>query len=473
MNDNINRVNRVDFTLINPDEFRKYSVCEITTDDLYEKNGEPKFGGLSDVRMGPCNNNILCKTCKNGIDKCPGHFGHVELSAPAYNPHHLDFVKKIMNNICYLCCNLLIEEKYKENILKKNKKDRILYISKFINKNEEGNKICPHCKRLQPIYSRFEIMLQTEKKIANASKKEKFPAYKAIEILKNISDDDIKVIGLCPKKSRPEWLLYEILPVPPPCVRPSIDRGANQRAEDDITHKLIDIIKANIIVAHKNIETDKTYLDDAREYLQYHITTLNDNSISGIMVSQQRSGRPLKSYKEKIKGKEGQIRKFLMGKRTNYSGRTVVSPDPVINIDELGVPYSMCMKLTFPETVNYYNIKYLSYLVKNGPNKYPGANFVIKQNGKKFDLRYVKNEIELLYGDIVERHLCGENCEIGKDKDGKPIVTNMFSTYTIMNRQPSLHKSSFNAHKIRPVVGKSLRLNPSVCNPYNADFRRH
>lgn len=474
----ISRVDKIDFTLINPKEFRNYSVCEITTDDLYEKNGEPKFGGLLDVRMGPSNNNILCKTCKNKIDDCPGHFGHIELASPVYNPHHIDYVKKILNCVCYLCSNLLVHEEYKKILLKKNKKDRLILLSKNINTDNDNNKICPHCQRIQPKYNRFEIMLQTEKRIGNAYKKEKFPANKAMEIFNNLSDGDIEVLGLCPKRSRPEWLIYEILPVPPPCVRPSINRESNQKAEDDITHKLIDIVKANNIVLSRHKTVEKTYLNDAIEYLQYHVTTLNDNSISGVMVSQQRSGRALKSYKEKIKGKEGQIRKFLMGKRTNYSGRSVVSPDPIINIDEIGVPYKICMKLTFPETVNYYNIKYLSYLVKNGPNKYPGANYVIKKARgnipeKLFDLNHVKHEIELRYGDIVERHLCGENCEIGKDENGKPIITDMFTSYTIFNRQPSLHKSSFNSHKIRPVIGKSFRLNPINCNPYNADFKHY
>jgi DNA-directed RNA polymerase II subunit RPB1 len=468
---NIDRISKVDFTLINPEQFRDYSVCEIVCDDIYKKNGEPKYGGLSDTRMGSCNNNILCKTCKNTSANCPGHFGHIELACPLYNPNHIIYVKKILNVTCYLCSNILVPESKKPFIMKKNKKERLNILTKHITTNNNDDKVCEKCKRIQPKYNRFEIMLQTEKRVMNVVKKEKFPAEKALTILQNISEEDIVLLGMDVKNSRPEWLLYQILPVTPPCSRPSIDRGGNLRAEDDITHKYVDIIKSNNIIRNKLNDDDSSYLDESKEYLQYHVTTLNDNSISGVMVSQQRSGRPLKSLKEKIKGKEGQIRKYLMGKRVDFSGRTVVSPDTIINIDEVGVPYSMCMKLTFPEVVNYYNIKYLKYLVKNGPNKYPGANFIIKKHsGKKFDLRHVKTEIELRYGDIVERHLCGDNCNIGNDENGKPIITDMFTTYTILNRQPSLHKASFNCHKIRPVVGKSLRLNAQVCNPYNADF---
>lgn len=113
-----------------------------------------------------------------------------------------------------------------------------------------------------------------------------------------------------------------------------------------------------------------------------------------------------------------------MGKRVDFSARTVITGDPNIALDEVGVPFSIARNLTYPERVTPYNIAYLQELVKNGPNEYPGARYVVRDSGDRIDLRYNKKSETLLdYGWIVERHL----------KDGDLVL---------FNRQPSLHKMS-------------------------------
>ena len=197
-----------------------------------------------------------------------------------------------------------------------------------------------------------------------------------------------------------------------------------------------------------------SHFSDYVDYLQYHIGTLIDNNIKGVPPAQHRSGRQLKCLKDRIKGKEARIRGNLLGKRVDFSARTVVGPDPSISIHQLGIPYIICKKITFPEKVNQYNIKKLQKCIQNGPSKYPGANFLIKKNNDTtitLDLRFVKNIPFLKYGDIVERHLAEDD-------------------YILFNRQPSLHKMSMMGHKVKPIIGKSFRLNPAVCQPYNADF---
>lgn len=447
----INRqLKKISFGLLGPEELKRSSVCEVTTTELYTKNNDPKFGGLFDPRMGPCDKNILCKTCKHNMDRCTGHFGHIELHHPVYNPHFLDNTKKVLSCVCHICSQILLTESEKEQVMKRKTGKRFQYLLKMLSKNKKKGKIaftCYNCNRAQPKYSKEGLSINKQ----TSDTKTSLDALDALEILKNISDEDIVILGMNPQFSRPEWLICQVMPVPPPCVRPSVKHGTNTRSEDDLVYKLIEIIKSNHLLVKA---TNKDHIDVYIQALQYHVATMIDNDITGVPKSNQRSGRPLKSIKERIKGKEGRIRSNLMGKRVNFSARSVVSPDPSISITELGVPFAVCMKLTFPEVANYYNFKKLEQLIINGPLKHPGANFVIKKRGEdeiRMDLRYARGEIELRYGDIVERHL-----------DTGDIV--------LFNRQPSLHKMSMCGHRVVPMKGKSFRLNPSVCNPYNADF---
>jgi len=146
-------------------------------------------------------------------------------------------------------------------------------------------------------------------------------------------------------------------------------------------------------------------------------------------------------------------------KRVNFSARTVITSDPNLGLDELGVPIKIAMNITFPEVVTPFNIDRLNKLVRNGRDVYPGANFVIPlhsiESGKqtKTDLRYRKKSVKLHNGDIVERHII----------DGDPVL---------FNRQPSLHKMSMMCHRIKVIKDESLntfRLNVTVTTPYNAD----
>lgn len=412
------RVKSIDFALLNPDELRSYSVVEVTSSDLYNNN-EPRFGGLFDLRMGPCEKNYLCKTCHKDSKECVGHFGHIELAKPVYYIHFLNNVRKVLNCVCNVCSSLLIDtrdESLNKLISRKKKSNRLKFISKKLSTIKF--KTCINCCREQPKYTKENMYIYVT---YPNEKKEVLPAEQALNIFTKILPEQIELMGLSNEFSRPEWMICTALPVIPPCIRPSVKHSTNLRSEDDLTYKLLDIIKSNnnILVKIKNNQLNK--MEEYVEYLQYNVTTLIDNEIKGIPSSRQRSGRLLKSLKHRIKGKEGRFRSNLTGKRVDYSARSVVSPDPNLDIDQLGVPYDICKKLTFPEIVNDYNYDKLAKLVANGSNVYPGANFVFKtKDGKKqrFDLRFVKN-IKLENGDKVERHLLEDDV-------------------TLFNRQPSL-----------------------------------
>ena len=317
------------------------------------------------------------------------------------------------------------------------------------------------CGRRQPLIRRDGLRLAAVIKSSASSEdgstasegRVSLTAEKALSILKKISDEDMVSMGFSPLYSRPEWFILTVLPVPPPPVRPGIMMDSTMRGEDDLTHKLNDILKSSI--ALKKHETDGSPAHIQNEFeqlLQFHVATYIDNEIPGQPQALQKSGRPLKSIRARLKGKEGRLRGNLMGKRVDFSARTVISPDPNLGLDELGVPKSIALTLTVPETVTPFNVEKLTKLVRNGPKQHPGARFVVREDGQRIDLRFAnRSELTLYKGFVVERHL----------SDGDVVL---------FNRQPSLHKMSMMAHRVKVMPYSTFRLNLSVTTPYNADF---
>jgi len=277
---------------------------------------------------------------------------------------------------------------------------------------------------------------------------------RVLSLFKKISDEDCVALGLSPVHSRPEWMILTVLPVPPPPVRPSILMDS-MRSEDDLTYKLGDILKANQSLHRHELDGSPAHvLAEYEQLLQFHVATYMDNDLPGMPQALQKSGRPLKSIKARLKGKEGRLRGNLMGKRVDFSARTVITPDPNLSLDELGVPRSIARTMTIPECVTPFNMARLQELVQRGPTEHPGARYVIRDDGVRVDLRFARRsggEVFLQPGYIVERHLA----------DGDTVL---------FNRQPSLHKMSMMGHRVKVMPYSTFRLNLSVTTPYNADF---
>ncbi len=443
------------FSVLSPKMIKKMASAKVVTPELYDKEGYPVDGGLMDIRLGVIDPGLKCKTCGSKLKECSGHFGYIELARPII---HIKFVNLIMNLLkctCRDCGRILIPknkiEKAIEELDRIEKESGIearrKYVKNIITNLKTVNK-CPWCKaRQQKItLEKPTTFLENEKRI------------NPIEVrtrLEKIGDDDLELFGLVPECARPEWIVLTILAIPPVTMRPSITLESGERSEDDLTHKLGDIVRINQrLFENINAGAPEIIIEDLWDLLQYHVTTFFDNSVAQLPPARHRSGQPLKTVTERIKSKEGRIRHNLAGKRTNFSSRTVISPDPMLDLNEVGVPMIVAMKLTVPERVNEWNMEYLKRFVKNGPTKYPGANYVIRPDGKKKKLTEETIEPsleELQPGYIVERQLI----------DGD---------VAIFNRQPSLHRMSMMCHSIRVLPYKTLRLNPAVCHPYNADF---
>jgi DNA-directed RNA polymerase II subunit RPB1 len=299
------------------------------------------------------------------------------------------------------------------------------------------------------IYAEFS---QNSLKDSKVMKQQNFTPLICYQIFKKIKDEDVNFMGFSDIYSRPEWMIITSLAVPPPSVRPSVRQSDNQRSEDDLTHKLFDIIKNDKTLMQK-IEgnSSKNVIDEMTNVVQYHIATLVDNEIPGVAPSAQRSGRPLKSIQQRLGGKEGRIRYNIQGKRVEFSARSVITPDPNLSVAEIGVPLEIAMNLTSPERVTTYNLDKLYKLVQNGADKWPGAKTIVRADGRMISLKHVNTkEIVLYNGDTVNRHLL--------DND-----------ILLFNRQPTLHKMSMMGHRVKVLPYKTFRMNVLCTRPYNAD----
>ena len=413
-------------------------------------NGQPVYGGANDPRLG------------NLHDKSdPGYFGHIELAKPVYHQGFFNTTLKVLRCVCYHCSRMRIlpdEFKYKKAIGIKNRKKRLDALHELL----RGKKKCDHCQGAQPKYTKVDLHIEADFPDSSASATNKSGDSKqflsgetTVKIFRNIREEDIATLGLDKNYARPDWMLVQVMPVPPLHVRPSVSVGGGaQSSEDDLTHQLVNIIKANIALQQAVINGEPAIVVEQFELaLQHNVAAFMDNEIRGMPQVTQRSGRPLKAVSQRLKAKEGRLRGNLMGKRVDFSARTVITADPNLGIEQVGVPRSVAMNLTVPVKVTAYNVAELSALVANGPTEHPGAKHIIRSDGTRIDLRYVKNKSELLlaHGWVVERHL--------RDDD-----------VVLFNRQPSLHKMSIMGHKAKVLDWSTFRLNLSCTSPYNADF---
>jgi DNA-directed RNA polymerase II subunit RPB1 len=457
----------IQFSVLSPEEIRNTSVAEITSRDTYINN-KPVIGGLFDPRMGVLEPGLLCPT--DGLDyiNTPGYFGHIELARPVFFIQFLNTIQKILRCVCIKCSKLLINKdkhkKYIDTLKHKNRWDKVFSLANKIDRCGCETVDGCGCKQPRKIYKDglATILAEWENtdKITdeNGEVKDKITMKLTPEIVlkifRRISDEDITFMGFSPIWSRPEWFVCQVLAIPPPAVRPSVKMDSHQRSEDDISHIIVSIIKSNKALQKKMQENAKSnVIDDWTMVLQYYVATMIDNKIPGCAPVAQRSGRALKSIKERLLGKTGRVRGNLMGKRVDFSARSVIGPDPNISIKELGVPIAIAKNITFPNKVNSRNIKFLTKLMINGPETYPGANILEKSTGESISLKYVdRNSIKLDEGDTLHRHLL----------EGDPVL---------FNRQPTLHRMSMMCHKVKIMKkGKTFRLNVAVTKPYNADF---
>ncbi|MBD3185623.1 DNA-directed RNA polymerase subunit A' [Candidatus Bathyarchaeota archaeon] len=453
-------ISKIDFSLLSPGEIRKLSAARIITADTYDEDGLPIPSGLMDPRLGTIEPGRRCATCGNRLGDCTGHFGHIELARPVVNVGYAKRMLKWLRSICRECSRILLTDEQQVYYRKKFERHMEVFqevdedLIKEIYKICRKAKTCPHCST-----ERYSVKIEKPTSYYEETPEKGTKPMNPKDVrrrLEKIIPEDLWFIGINPEKTRPEWTILTVLPIPPVCVRPSITLESGIRSEDDLTHKLVDVIRINQRL-RENIDAGSPQLivEDLWELLQYHVTTYFNNEVSGIPPARHRSGRSLRTLTQRLKGKEGRFRSNLSGKRVDFSARTVISPDPHLSINEVGVPKAIAKELTVPIKVTEWNMEEMKQLVLNGPNVHPGANYIIRNDKRRIDLRFVQkreNVCETLKpGFQIERHL----------KNGDLVL---------FNRQPSLHRMSIMAHEVKVMENKTFRLSLCVCPPYNADF---
>jgi DNA-directed RNA polymerase beta' subunit len=399
------RIGTIKFTLMDPNEIRKMSSVEVKTADTYKDDGHAFRQGLMDTKMGVIDPGMRCMTCGNKHEDCPSHFGHIQLELPVVHIGFVPLIKSCLSSTCNDCNKILLngqpgshpqdEEKSEQDFYR----DRINEIiqkhgvgspeySKMIKEIEKECKsakrrICMHCGAEQGA-------IQLDKP---STFKEKFDKGEhklnprdIREWLERIPDEHLIFLGIEPNSSRPEWTIMKVLPVPPITVRPSITLDSGDRSEDDLTHKLVDVLRINQrLRENRDSGAPQLIVEDLWELLQYHVTTYFDNQTSGIPPARHRSGRTLKTLTQRLKGKEGRFRSNLSGKRVNFCARTVISPDPKLGINEVGVPLPTAKELTVPIRVTPRNMEQMRQMILRGPDVHPGVNYIVR--GDSFRVR--------------------------------------------------------------------------------------
>jgi DNA-directed RNA polymerase subunit A' len=367
-------------------------------------------------------------------------------------------IRKLLRVTCRACGRVLLSPEEIEKVVGTEDEQTGDLLSE---KDVKKERVCPHCGE-QQLKINFEKPTTFSEVVVEDGKKveHKLTPADIRARMEKIPNEDLIPLGINPDVARPEWTILTVLPVPPVTMRPSIILENGQRSEDDLTHKLVDIIRINQrFKENQDAGAPQLIIEDLWELLQYHVTTYLDNEVAGCPPARHRSGRPLKTLSQRLKGKDGRFRGSLSGKRVNFSSRTVISPDPNLSVSQVGVPRAVANEMTIPVRVTTYNIEELRQIARTGPvrqdvNSPCGANYVIRPDNRRLrlgadNLDTVSDMIEP--GWTVERQL--------RDND-----------VVLFNRQPSLHRMSIMAHRVKVMEGRTFRLNPAVCPPYNADF---
>lgn len=501
------RIKALQFGLLSSQDIISQSVLQLTDRNIYDigtKPGQKRTltkDGPNDERLGVSSKTGLCGTCGRGLKDCNGHFGHVKLALPAFHYGYMKKIIEVLSCVCKDCSRILMPEVDRRRALRAVRRPNLdglrkSALCKKLAADCRKVKICPHCAGyngpvkkvaghpVKMVHNKFAIyttsnakskvkpmeMVAFEKSLLEASKgspdvdknakraSDDLHPLRVLNIFRKIPDTDIELLGMDPHKDgRPEYMIWTHLPAPPVAIRPSVAQESAS-TEDDITNKLGDIIQMNILLkAMLTRGQPLSKVMELWEFVQVQIAMYIDGSFPGLGRDSV-FGRPMRGFCQRLKGKQGRFRGNLSGKRVDFSGRTVISPDPNLGIDEVAVPSRVAMNMTYPEKVTRYNVEKLKGCVRRGDKRHPGANFIVRRDGRRIVLRMadMKGDLERLanmleIGDTVERHL----------EDGDIVL---------FNRQPSLHKLSILSHRVKVRPWRTFRLNECVCNPYNADF---
>ncbi|XP_030650182.1 DNA-directed RNA polymerase I subunit RPA1 [Chanos chanos] len=573
------RLEGISFGMYSSKEIRKLSVKNITNPQLLDAVGSAAPNGLYDLSLGPSDSKEVCTTCMQDFNSCPGHFGHIELPLPVYNPLFFDKLYLLVRGSC-LACHMLnctrasihlllhqlelldigaLKEVYElENVLnqhlegnpqasgedirevlddfcapiiKANKgrknsapiKHLCELKSSLINSFWRVHMIsrkCPYCKIGRSVVRKehnSKLIVTQPLSKGNSGEKDDDPlAGKRGYLTPSMAKQHITKLwekeGFFLKRLfsgldtgdpqdgfKPDVFFLELLVVPPCRYRP-INRLGDQMFTNGQTVNMQAVMKDNAVIQKllaitaaekaKEIEGTETEINESDEAvdskqtdqaflagipgqtltdklynmwirLQSHVNIVFDSDMDKLMTEK------FPGIRQILEKKEGLFRKHMMGKRVDYAARSVICPDMYIGTNEIGIPMVFATKLTYPQPVTPWNVKELRQAVLNGPNVHPGASMVINEDGS----RTILSSINVTQREAIAKQLLTPST--GPQKIPMKIVNRHIKNgdVLLLNRQPTLHRPSIQAHCARILPGeKVLRLHYANCKAYNADF---
>lgn len=424
------------------------SAVNVTNKELF-KGDVSVPGGCYDTAMGSTSYSVLCSTCLHTKKYCPGHSGSYDTRYPFKSPLFRTTIAKWLKIICHRCGRLVVNKKFKvindKTLGEYAKLAREVEVCPWADCNEPHPTI--KIDKFKPAvfmadYGRGKPKIELHNHIIK-------------DIFERVTNETILTVGK-PLKCPPRNLLLDIIRVPPNTVRPDIRKiGGSRSNNSDITALLKAIIETDevlptVIPDSIQDELNKLYFNADMSYYEMIKGSSSTNNQVRISTS---TNKAVASLATKHPKKEGRIRNNLMGKRCGEMGRSVLSGDNSLAVDEIGIPISMARALHVPITVRFYNKDELTVIFNNRRSIYPGCAAIKKNTGTYHKIEHLDPTYELQEGDIVYRDLIE-----GKD-------------YCNFNRQPSLSASQIGSHKIKIMEKSStIRLNVSACVSYGADF---
>jgi len=431
----------VTFALFDEDSINSVSVCEIKN---VNKSYDLSFS-TDDPRLGTIENNKMCGTCGRSNQDCVGHLGKIELPVSIIHPFYRPFVILVLQTICFTCGKMLITEKIIQdkgyNHLRG--KGRLNTIAKFCESIRCTN---PRCGP-KPIFFAKSNENETRYvwykiKVGKQERKE----YLTVETIKMkldaISDSDSKLLGFT--HNHPRRFVVNFIPVIPLCARPYIVREG-ERSDDYLTNTYCNIL-------HKRIESVQQIEPDQKEEVYKDMIDQYRFMIEGMKSNEQnysKGGKKenSKSIFDRLSGKKGIVRNHLLGKRIDYSGRSVIGPNGKLEFNQVALPLLM-KQVTIPVFATKYNLEYLRELGRRGE-----VSYICPREGNNPGIKLNFN---------INRHTIKLGDKVGRYTQEGDIV--------LANRQPTLHVQSMIGQEVVYQDKGSIGLHLSSTPGLNADF---
>ena len=356
-------IESVTYSTLTRETMNKISVCDISNMSKNETSNT-----VNDQRLGTIENNILCATCEKTNEECPGHMGTLKLPVDIIHPFFRLNVMKTLQCVCHTCNSLLLPEKYikESGLIQYSGQNRL---SKIAEVCKDGKFRCSLGCPSNPIFksqksaSNEDIDMFCLNKWGKQEIPHRISVSKIKKILTDISDKDAELLGF--QNNHPKHFIIDFIPVIPISARPYIIREGGQSQDDYITAAYSDIYSKYIEYFQDN--PDPLEEERKKEECVKRIIFLIEHFIQNCNQEYKRSpSDPCKAINDRLSGKESLIRGHMMGKRCDFSGRTVLGPNRSISFGEIATPNEMKHQLSVPERVTHYNIDYVKKLSEEG-----------------------------------------------------------------------------------------------------------